>query len=130
MGHNIISLTLPDESQSSPASIEMDGVPDILTADIVIADEKHLSHAGKNISTEEPFHHHVCAIAILNQSVGVPLPKSADGDGKEKSVDTCVVTFPPGSLPNGAAQNVVRALQMGEDTLSCPSGKCSFIFLG
>ncbi|GJJ07809.1 hypothetical protein Clacol_002014 [Clathrus columnatus] len=125
LGHKILSLKLPDESRSSPAAIELEGVPDTLTADIVIADQRHLLHAdtGRPISSEEPVPQCAYAIAILNRPIGVPVSISPEEETKGHPLDTCIVTFSPGSLPTGASAVVVRALQVGEDTLSCPSGK-------
>lgn len=125
LGHRILSLGLPDESQSLPASIELEGVPDILTADIVITDQKHLLHAGNIAFPPESACRYACAILVLDQPMNVPIPKPPEGEDKEVSLDSCIVTFPPGSLSNGVSRNVVRALQMGQETLSCPSDKCT-----
>lgn len=123
LGHRILSLKLPDESQSLPASIELEGVPDILTADIVITDQKHLLHAGNIVFPPQSACQYACAILVLNKPMNVPIPKAPEGEDRETSLDSCIVTFPPGSLSNGFSSNVVRALQTGQETLSCPSGK-------
>ncbi|KAF8509649.1 FAD/NAD-P-binding domain-containing protein [Hysterangium stoloniferum] len=140
LGRNINALCLPttSESESKPASIELQDVPDVLTADIVITDRTYLSHVGNLEHHEnnsgviaEQSEGTSCAygIVILNQSVSFPQPSSSDpltpapeteADGTaEEPPASAVIVFPPRAAGEGA----VRILQMGDETLSCPAGK-------
>lgn len=141
LGRKVISLHFPSEafpSEADRASIRLEEVPDILTADVIITSQDYLP--GSNLAetdNQEPVY--VCGIVIIdrpivlpsseNPSIQTPSREVAANDSKDTTsdqsrLDTAVVMFAPGSLPEGKAPNVVRILQMGESTLSCPKGKC------
>lgn len=117
----------------------MEEAPDILTADLVIASQDYLPRTiVSDGATEEPVY--LCGIVIIDRPIAFPLTvkpsvqtfsneeattRGSEGTALEQSsVDTAVIVFAPGSLPEGKSTNVVRILQMGDGTLSCPQGKC------
>ncbi|KAJ7174339.1 FAD/NAD-P-binding domain-containing protein [Mycena filopes] len=70
-------------------------------------------------------------IAIINRPLALGVPAAAPVvEGEETSdatppvLDTAVIVFPPGSLPNGGSSTAAAtALMVGEGTMSCPKGK-------
>ncbi|KAF8590293.1 FAD/NAD(P)-binding domain-containing protein [Ramaria rubella] len=136
LGRKIISLRLPSDAaaEAGRASIELENVPDVLTADLVITSQDYLTDSS--LSQPDTRSNCACAIAIVDRPISFPLPLTAQPPREENGTederaasdrgahpDTAVVVFPPGALPAGGAPNAVRVLQMGEDTLSCPRGK-------
>jgi hypothetical protein len=144
LGRNINLLRLPATSsdfESKAASIELQDVPDTLTADIVITDPAYLSYVLKPDRQENSIDVNAeqlkgtsgaYGIVILNQSLLLPQPApspsdlstvlpetQADGTAEQTSA-TVMIIFPPRT----AGKSAVRILQMGDETLSCPAGKC------
>ncbi|KAJ7746669.1 FAD/NAD(P)-binding domain-containing protein [Mycena metata] len=70
-------------------------------------------------------------VAIIDRplSLGVPATQFVEGEEAADAppppvLDTAVVVFPPGSLPNGGSSTApATALVVGEGTMSCPKGK-------
>jgi hypothetical protein len=50
----------------------------------------------------------------------------AEGNPKDKALDTAVLVFPPGSLSGGSPDSPAVVLMTGEGTLSAPKGKCRY----
>jgi len=138
LGRKILSLNLPSamddyaSSEAARASIQLEDVPDILTADFVIASSDYLPSSSPGDSQNEI--DYACCIAITDRPLSSSLPPPSAGEvasfepsynasSDQPEPDTAVVVFPPGSLPEGNAPNAVRVLQMGEATLSCPRQK-------
>ncbi|KAF8529845.1 GDP dissociation inhibitor-domain-containing protein [Gautieria morchelliformis] len=147
LGRKFLSLQLPSgaEAEAGRASICLQDVPDVLTADVVIASRDYLPASvlpEPNTDTAEDTAYVFCGIVIVDRPIAFPSSAQASAetpshaheapvddvgnaapDPDEAQLDTAVVTFAPGSLPEGKAPHVVRVLQMGEGTLSCPKGK-------
>ncbi|KAF8510900.1 hypothetical protein JB92DRAFT_3144248 [Gautieria morchelliformis] len=81
---------------------------------ILIVDRPIAFPSSAQASAETPSHAHETPTDDVENTAPDP---------DEAQLDTAVVTFAPGSLPEGKAPNVVRVLQMGQGTLSCPKGK-------
>ena len=144
LGRKVISLQLPSgvsPSEATRASIRLEDIPDVLTADLIIASQEYLPVSNlPEADTKDPVY--VCGIVIVDRPITFPSSEhtsiksssrnttanDAENTASDQSqLDTVVVVFAPGSLPEGKASNVVRILQMGENTLSCPKGKCEFL---
>lgn len=140
LGRPIISLSLPNLNSETPkpASIELEDVPDVLTADVVLMEEDYLAYLPeqKPVTQDDQGQKTAFAILILNAPVDFPKSeavKSAEGGSNEESEvhgqvhqdekpRTAVVVFPP--LKEESHPYAVHMMVMGDETLSCPRGKC------
>lgn len=122
---------------ASRATIQLEDIPDVLTADFVIASRDYLPL--ENPSEPQNETEYACCIAITDHPLSLPAPPPVSAEplkddasfechpdtmSTKPQYDTVVVVFPPGSLSGGKASNPVRVLQVGEGTLSCPREKC------
>lgn len=133
--------------------IKLNDIPDTLTADVLLSASdllpENLDAAAPpsgSISITEP-EAVARAVLILDGSLSFP-PTSASAppptddtedevsgetgaeeEAEEKTVDTAVVVFPPGTLPGGSPDAAVHAFITGQGTMSAPAGKCTRSFL-
>ncbi|KAF8510898.1 hypothetical protein JB92DRAFT_3144246 [Gautieria morchelliformis] len=129
LGRKILSLQLPLEADR--ASIRLQDVPHVLTADVVIASRDYLPASVFPEPDTTEASAYVCGIVIVDRPIAVPPSAQASAGTPsheapvddventapdEAQLDTAVLMFAPGSLPEGKAPNVVRVLQMGEGT--------------
>ncbi|KIJ41489.1 hypothetical protein M422DRAFT_255394, partial [Sphaerobolus stellatus SS14] len=134
LGRPIVSLFLPEPESNTPAKIELQDVPDVLSADIVVMEGSYLSCTNNNIMEEKvtgvaenssTLAAH--AVVISNTPVVFPPAETKKPQGGETEAEaakpevtrTAAIVFPPSSMHPYAVQMMV----MGEETLSCPRGK-------
>jgi Rab proteins geranylgeranyltransferase component A len=112
--------------------VHLDGIGETLSSRTIIAEPSQLPEA---LSTQPPASGKLVSrcIAIIDQPVRLvpsgPSP-AEDTDQPNAStqipeIDSSVLTFPPGILRNGTAQESVTAMITGEGSLSCPKGFCT-----
>jgi len=67
-------------------------------------------------------------IVIVDQPIRLLSPEpSPTEDNAELEIDSSILVFPPDSLQGGSAQESVTAMIIGEGSLSCPTGSCTYV---
>lgn len=126
--------TKSDEKQSFV--LNLDGIPEALTADVVITSPALLRKLslGQECDDMLPITHEVNGIVVLDApvlSLKTANPGDSLGEAQENSetgengrpLDSALLIFPPEDESSRAKHGPVSALINGEGILSCPPGK-------
>ena len=128
--------------------VQLEDIDEKLTAKVLVSAPDYISLSSQDDPSGFPAHHRVArCIAILDMPLvftpvdapeETPMPdveepvEGAEGEPLDKpeppnhEVDTALLVFPPGNLPNGSTEAVGLALVTGETSMSAPRGKCEF----
>ena len=131
---------------NSRYGVRLEDFDDSLTAKVLVSSPDYLPIAlgGSTGTSQPPIHAVARCVAIIDKPLvftpsEAPETSSADADGplegeedelSEKpeppryDVDTALLVFPPGCLPNGSATTAVHTLVTGEGSMSAPKGRC------
>jgi hypothetical protein len=144
LGRPSLSASPPSPANGSKYTFDLDEVPEPLTADIVLTAPDMLPESLEDDAPPAatgPGSAVARGIIVLDRRL--PFPKSAQpsrsieeedpSEDQEQppsgAVDTAVVVFPPGTVPNGSASAAANAFVTGQGTMSAPVGKCAHTYI-
>ncbi|PFH52863.1 hypothetical protein AMATHDRAFT_139131 [Amanita thiersii Skay4041] len=134
LGRPILSITRQESSNNETSyTLSLGDVPDPLICKLLVCSTSLSSYLPMNVNTsprgrEYEFSSEVRIIARCIAIIDVPFVFASADVGDEgtvdnKTIDTGILVFPPGSLQDGSASVAVTVLITGEGAMSAPKGK-------
>ncbi|KZT20626.1 FAD/NAD-P-binding domain-containing protein [Neolentinus lepideus HHB14362 ss-1] len=150
LGRKILAVSASDSSDKSGFTVQLEDLEDKLTCDLLISSQDFVPPDLQSTTVpvllseqagSDPPPGVARCIAIFDGPIIFPsspsqqaTTSSVDDKGTDEAetansetqskVDTAILVFPPGSLPEGSKTSAATVLLTGEGTMSGPAGKC------
>lgn len=126
-----ISRATTTGSSGREYTIELDDFPEPLRCDMLVAGSDYMPATTPDFSAPNIAR----CVAVISRPVrfsadATKVPEAvAEGEGDpvpDNQVDTALLVFPPGSIPNGSFDTAVNVLVTGEGSMSAPRNQCKW----